>query len=83
MGRDEITDEFMEKVGEAIEEMFPKNGGSIDSDLQEATITAMYQRKTAIPLFAGDGEMSFARGEERQFDNLREGGRLSLCDVIF
>jgi len=33
MGRDEITDEFMEKVGEAIEEMFPKNGGSIDSDL--------------------------------------------------
>jgi len=64
MGRDENTDEFMQKVALAIEEMFPENARGIDKDKQESMIRAMYERKTAIPFFKGDDNIVWGQGEE-------------------
>jgi len=64
MGRDEITDDFMIKVGTVIEEMFPQDGPGIDSALQEAVITNMYKRRTAIPMYAGNDNINWGPGEE-------------------
>ena len=81
MGRDENSDEFMQKVALAIEEMFPENARGIDRSKQESVIRAMYERKAAIPLFKGDDNIVWGPGEEDQFDELSK--TVSTCDVIF
>ena len=40
----------------------------------------MYERKTAIPMFLGDGDPQMNRNEESQFDDLRR--QYSICDII-
>ena len=54
IGRDEISNDFMQKVGETIIEMFSPNGEYIDKKLQEDLIRNMYKYKTVIPLFKGE-----------------------------
>ena len=72
MGKAENEDSFMIAVGKNIEEMFPATGPGIDTDLQERVIRTMYERRTVIPFFKGDGEVSFGPGEDSQFDILRD-----------
>ncbi len=50
IGRDDISDDFMNKVAKTIIEMFPR-GGDIDSDLQEELIRNMYKYRTTIPFY--------------------------------
>ena len=42
----------------------------------------MYERKTSIPLFKGDDNIEWGRGEEEQFMNQLV-PTISQCDVIF
>jgi len=64
MGREENSDAFMQKVALAIEEMFPEDASDIVKTKQESVIRAMYERKTAIPLFKGDDNIVWGPGEE-------------------
>jgi hypothetical protein len=81
MGRADNEDAFMLNVASLIEEIFPGNGNGLNNDKQEEVIRHMYERRTAIPLFKGDDDISFGPGEEEQFDLLTE--QNSICDVIF
>ncbi len=49
IGRDDISDAFMQKVAQTITEMFPQ-GGAIDGALQKEVIRNMYTYRALIPL---------------------------------
>ncbi len=52
VGRDDIPDEFMEKVTKTIVETLPRGDG-IDAELQESFIRDMYEYGALIPLYEG------------------------------
>ena len=52
VGRDDIPDEFMEKVSKTIVETLPRGDG-IDAELQESFIRDMYEYGALIPLYEG------------------------------
>ena len=79
IGRDEISNDFMQKVGETIIEMFSPNGEYIDRKLQEDLIRNMYKYKTVIPLFKGEN-FTFTSSEEKLWD--RTTRQNSICDII-
>ena len=79
IGRDDISNDFMQKVGETIKEMFSPNGEYIDRELQKDLIRNMYKYKTVIPLFKGE-DFTFTSSEERLWD--RTTRQNSICDII-
>jgi len=81
MGQDDNTDAFMLKVAQAVEEIFPENDSTLDAVLQARVIRSMYERKTVIPFFKGDGGVNFSGVAESQFDIVQDNN--SLCDAIF
>ncbi len=78
VGRDEISDDFMENVARTIEEMFPQDE-FIDTELQEGLITNLYRYKAVIPLFKDRRTLSSQ--EQPQFDDLTN--QYSVVDVIY
>ena len=79
IGRDDISNDFMQKVGETIKEMFSPNGEYIDKELQKDLIRNMYKYKTVIPLFKGE-DFSFTSSDEKLWD--RTTRQNSICDII-
>lgn len=74
LGGSNISNSFMRKVGQIIEEMFDRNASGIDAAQQEAIIRTMYQRKTAIPIFKGSSpNMDGMEALESTY---------SICDII-
>ncbi len=78
VGRDDITDDFMNNVAKTIIEMFPR-GGSIDSTLQEEFIRNMYEYKALIPLYNGRDRITSP--EDLAAWNVTR-SQNSVCDVI-
>jgi hypothetical protein len=79
IGRDDISDDFMQKVAETIKEIFSPNGENINKDLQEDLIRNMYKYRTAIPLFKGEN-FDFTSSDEKLWD--RTTAENSICDII-
>ena len=79
ISRDEISNDFMQKVAETIKEMFSPNGEHIDRELQEDLIRNMYKYKTVIPLFKGEN-FTFTSSEEKLWDRTTK--QNSICDII-
>ncbi len=78
VGRDNITDDFMNNVAKTIIEMFPQ-GGSIDGALQESFIRNMYEYRALIPLYKGRDRITDP--EDLAAWNVTR-SRNSVCDVI-
>ena len=78
IGRDDISDDFMQKVAKTIKEMFPQ-GGDIDSELQKEVLRNMYRYRTVIPLFLGE-DHEFAPSDEAAWDITTS--QNSICDII-
>ena len=79
IGRDDISDDFMQKVAETIKEIFSPNGENINKDLQEDLIRNMYKYRTVIPLFKGE-DFDFTSSDEKLWD--RTTRENSICDII-
>ena len=79
IGRDDISDDFMQKVAETIKEIFSPNGENINKDLQEDLIRNMYKYRTVIPLFKGE-DFDFTSSDEELWD--RTTRENSICDII-
>lgn len=79
IGRDDISDDFMQKVAETIKEIFSPNGENINKDLQEDLIRNMYKYRTVIPLFKGE-DFDFTASDEELWD--RTTRENSICDII-
>jgi|TARA_B100000809_G_scaffold59895_1_gene56422 hypothetical protein len=79
IGRDDISDDFMQKVAETIKEIFSPNGENINKDLQEDLIINMYKYRTVIPLFKGEN-FDFTSSDEELWD--RTTRENSICDII-
>jgi len=79
IGRDDISDDFMQKVAETIKEIFSPNGENINKDLQEDLIINMYKYRTVIPLFKGEN-FDFTSSDEKLWD--RTTRENSICDII-
>ena len=79
IGRDDISDDFMQKVAETIKEIFSPNGENINKDLQEDLIRNMYKYRTVIPLFKGEN-FDFTSSDEKLWD--RTTTENSICDII-
>ena len=76
---DEISDEFINKVGETIKAMFPQEGPGIDLELQQTLLKKLYQYRTVIPLFKGHN-YQFTPEEEQLWEMTRS--QNSICDII-
>ena len=79
IGRDDISDDFMQKVAETIKDIFSPNGENINKDLQEDLIRNMYKYRTVIPLFKGEN-FDFTSSDEELWD--RTTRENSICDII-
>ena len=79
IGRDDISDDFMKMVAKTITEMFPKEGKSIDAELQKEVLTNMYKYKPVIPFFL-EHDHEFSPEDEAAFDITRS--QNSICDII-
>lgn len=79
IARDEISDEFINKVGETIKAMFPQEGPGIDLELQQTLLKKLYQYRTVIPLFKGHN-YQFTPEEEQLWEMTRS--QNSICDII-
>ncbi len=79
IGREDISDDFMKNVAEAIKEMFSPNGKKIDKSLQKKLITNMYKYRTVIPLFQGEN-YEFSSSNEKKWDRTMRNN--SICDII-
>ena len=78
IGRDDVSDVFIEKIAKTIEEMFPQGEG-IDSESQKDVLRSMYRYRVAIPLFKG--EPGFDSDEDwAAYANMKLAN--SVCDVI-
>ncbi len=77
-GRDDISDDFMRRVGKTIAEVFSRSG-DIDEALQQEVIRNMYRYKALIPLYQSRDRFSspddMAAWNETRSEN-------SVCDVI-
>jgi len=78
IARDEISNDFMQNVGNTISDMF-----SITSDtdlyMQRQVIESLYKYKTVIPLFYGE-DWNISHLEENSWDETSSAN--SLCDII-
>ncbi len=79
IGRDDISDDFMQKVAETIKEIFSPNGENINKNFQEDLIRNMYKYRTVIPLFKGEN-FDFTSSDEKLWD--RTTAENSICDII-
>ena len=77
VGRDDISDEFMQRVAKTITEMFPQ-GGDIDAELQESFIRDMYEYNALIPLYRGRPRMT----PEDRAATAEIKKQNSVCDII-
>ena len=78
IARDEISNDFMENVGNTISEMFTITSDT-DLDIQRQVIESLYQYKTVIPLFYGE-DWNISHSEENSWDETSSAN--SLCDII-
>jgi len=78
IGRDDISDEFMRRVGRTIKEMFQQTE-TTDSELQKELLRNLYRYKTVIPLFKGE-DHSFSPEDEKAWEVTAS--RNSICDII-
>lgn len=78
IGRDDINDDFMQKIAKTITEMFPQQDG-IDLDLQKEMLRNHYRYRTVIPLFKGQ-DHEFSLEDEADWDRTRSEN--SICDII-
>ena len=78
IGRDDISDGFMQKVAKTIKEMFPQNE-TIDTDLQKEVLRNLYRYRTVIPLFR-DEDFEFSPEDQEAWDLTTN--KNSICDII-
>ena len=78
IARDEISNDFMQNVGNTISEMFTITSDT-DLDIQRQVIESLYQYKTVIPLFYGE-DWNISQLEESSWDETSSAN--SLCDII-
>ena len=78
IARDEISNDFMQNVGNTISEMFTITSDT-DLDIQRQVIESLYQYKTVIPLFYGE-DWNISHSEENSWDETSSAN--SLCDII-
>ena len=79
IGREDISDAFMNNVAATIKEMFSPDGENIDKELQERLIINMYKYRTVIPLFKGEN-YEFSSSDEEKWDRTMIAN--SICDII-
>jgi len=78
IGREAVSDPFIEKIAITIREMFPQDDG-IDTDKQKEVLSSMYEHRVAIPLFKG--EPGFETDEDwAAYAALKRTN--SICDII-
>ena len=78
IARDEISNDFMQNVGNTISEMFSITSET-DIDIQRQVIESLYKYKTVIPLFYGE-DWNISQLEESSWDETSSAN--SLCDII-
>ena len=78
IGRDDIADDFIQKVAKTITEVFPQQEG-IDTELQKELLRNLYRYRTVIPLFKGQ-DHEFSQADEVAWDSTRN--QNSICDII-
>jgi len=78
IARDEISNDFMENVGNTISEMFSMTSDT-DLDMQRQVIESLYKYKTVIPLFYGE-DWNISYSEENSWNETSSSN--SLCDII-
>ena len=78
IARDEISNDFMQNVGNTISDMFTITSDT-DLDIQRQVIESLYQYKTVIPLFYGE-DWNISHSEENSWDETSSAN--SLCDII-
>ena len=78
IARDEISNDFMQNVGNTISEMFTITSDTA-LDIQRQVIESLYQYKTVIPLFYGE-DWNISHSEENSWDETSSAN--SLCDII-
>jgi hypothetical protein len=78
IARDEISNDFMENVGNTISEMFSITSDT-DLDMQRQVIESLYKYKTVIPLFYGE-DWNISYSEENSWNETSSSN--SLCDII-
>ena len=79
IGREDISDDFMNNVAATIKEMFSPDGENIDKELQKRLIINMYKYRTVIPLFKGEN-YEFSSSDEEKWDRTMIAN--SICDII-
>ena len=75
---DEISNDFMQNVGNTISDMFSITSDT-DLDMQRQVIESLYKYKTVIPLFYGE-DWNISHSEENSWDETSSSN--SLCDII-
>ena len=78
IARDEISNDFMQNVGNTISDMFSITSDT-DLDMQRQVIESLYKYKTVIPLFYGE-DWNISYSEENSWDETSSSN--SLCDII-
>ena len=78
IARDEISNDFMQNVGNTISDMFSITSDT-DLDMQRQVIESLYKYKTVIPLFYGE-DWNISYSEENSWDETSAAN--SLCDII-
>ena len=78
IARDEISNDFMQNVGNTISDMFSITSDT-DLDMQRRVIESLYKYKTVIPLFYGE-DWNISHSEENSWDETSSAN--SLCDII-
>ena len=78
IARNEISNDFMQNVGNTISEMFSITSET-DIDIQRQVIESLYKYKTVIPLFYGE-DWNISQLEENSWDETSSAN--SLCDII-
>ena len=78
IARDEISNDFMQNVGNTISDMFSITSDT-DLDMQRQVIESLYRYKTVIPLFYGE-DWNISHSEENSWDETSSSN--SLCDII-
>ena len=76
--REDIADDFMALVAQAITEIFPQDPG-LDLAMQREVLANHYRHKALIPIPLGF-DYSFMERDEQQWQALER--RYSICDVI-
>ena len=78
IARDEISNDFMQNVGNTISDMFSITSDT-DLDMQRRVIESLYKYNTVIPLFYGE-DWNISHSEENSWDETSSSN--SLCDII-